>query len=660
MGILDTPGLSSAKVLDLLEESFSHLAGAGSDIWGITGQSNAQGAAIDFTAGVAPDTVPRLVFQYGATAAVPRTGAGAITVASDPLINRWTQTGAATMGPGIPFAREYATTMELGRRLLLVPAAYSGTGFSSTNHGTENSTHWRVGDSTGVNLYESAITQLLAAKAAAGPNARIAGIIWVQGETDEAMDPVTYRNHLDALITGFRTRLSEPNLLFLIGGMVPEGLTGNAGRTAIAAVHADTPNRLPRTAYVAGPSGHYIDSGLHYDAAGQRLQGYNLFHTALPAAIANSPEVPAQVSGLTAGTAGSSSVPLSWNAASRADSYTVEYKVSTDTEWITGPTVTTLSTSLSGLAGSSTYNIRVHGTNLGGNGANSSTVNATTIAAGSLLGDLSAPAYSAWGFRKLHSSYSGPAIRVRRLSDSVEQDIALSGNDLNTAALLSFTGGSGSAYVVTYYDLTGNGRHLTQPTASAQHRIVNGGVLDAQNGKPIAIGNANSYYSGAFSGLYAAGASSVCAVTRGVATANGRLFSETSSLTINQQYAPIMSNATTAALLSQRITDNSAGSVLGDIATTSAFSASAVQITAQDSGSSFSKRVNGVAAGTIDYTRSGILTLDTTGLGALVRVGTMGAPIAVAFAELIAWPSNIGASDRTAVEASQKAYFATP
>jgi hypothetical protein len=659
MGILDTPGLSNAKVLDLLDEQFTRMPDAGYDIWLVTGQSNGQGAAIDFTSGVAPDTVPRLVFQYGATASVPRAGAGQITAASDPLIHRWTQSGPPTMGPGIPFAREYAASMALGRRLLLVPAAYSGTGFSSTNHGTENSTHWRPGDSTGINLYESAITQALAAKTAAGKNARFAGIIWVQGETDEAMDPVTYRNYLDSLIAGFRTRLGEPNLPFLIGGMVPEGLTGNAGRTAIAAVHADTPTRVARTAYVAGPSGHFIDSGLHYDAAGQRIQGYNLFHTALPAALANAPVAPAQVTGLTAGTPGSSSVPMSWSAAARADSYTIEYKASTDTVWITGPTVTTTSTSLTGIGGATTYNIRVYAHNLGGNGAPSATVNATTIAAGSLLGDLSAPAYSAYGFRKLHSSYSGPAIRVRRLSDSVEQDIALSGNDLNTAALLSFIG-TGSGYIVTYYDLTGNGRHLTQPTAAAQHRIVNGGVMDAQNGKPIGIGNGNSYYSGAFAGLYAAGAASVLAVTRGVATANGRLFAEGSSLTINQQYAPLMSNATTAANLSQRITDNSGGSVLADTATTAAFSASAVQMTAQDSGSSFRKRVNGVDAGTIAYTRTGIVTLDTTGLGALVRTGTAGAIIGVAFAELISFNSDIAPSDRTAVEASQKAYFATP
>lgn len=69
------------------------------------------------------------------------------------------------------------------------------------------------------------------------------------------------------------------------------------------------------------------------------------------------------------------------------------------------------------------------------------------------------------------------AIRVRRSSDSAEQDIGFSGNSLDTTSLASFVG-SDSAYITTFYDQTGSGYHLTQATASKQPRIVNAGAYD--------------------------------------------------------------------------------------------------------------------------------------------------------------------------------------
>lgn len=67
------------------------------------------------------------------------------------------------------------------------------------------------------------------------------------------------------------------------------------------------------------------------------------------------------------------------------------------------------------------------------------------------------------------------AIRVRRSSDNAEQDIGFIGDALDTSALASFVG-SGSGYVVTAYDQTGNGHNWTQATASKQPRIVNAGT----------------------------------------------------------------------------------------------------------------------------------------------------------------------------------------
>jgi hypothetical protein len=44
----------------------------------------------------------------------------------------------------------------------------------------------------------------------------------------------------------------------------------------------------------------------------------------------------------------------------------------------------------------------------------------------------------AYSLRKLRTAYSGNAIKVRRSSDNLEQDIGFVGNDLDTASLLTF------------------------------------------------------------------------------------------------------------------------------------------------------------------------------------------------------------------------------
>jgi hypothetical protein len=76
------------------------------------------------------------------------------------------------------------------------------------------------------------------------------------------------------------------------------------------------------------------------------------------------------------------------------------------------------------------------------------------------------------------------AVRVRRDSDSAELDIGFSGNNLDTASLLSFCG-AGNGFVTTWYDQSGNGRNATQTTAGSQPTIVASGALvtDPDNGR---------------------------------------------------------------------------------------------------------------------------------------------------------------------------------
>jgi hypothetical protein len=112
--------------------------------------------------------------------------------------------------------------------------------------------------------------------------------------------------------------------------------------------------------------------------------------------------------------------------------------------------------------------------------------NATKVKfATSYLLDTYTGAAAAYSLRKLRTTYTGPAIRVRRSSDNTEQNIGfdVSGN-LDTTSLSSFVG-SGNGFVTTWYDQGGNGSDATQTNASSQPQIVLSGVLHTLNGKPI-------------------------------------------------------------------------------------------------------------------------------------------------------------------------------
>jgi hypothetical protein len=88
-----------------------------------------------------------------------------------------------------------------------------------------------------------------------------------------------------------------------------------------------------------------------------------------------------------------------------------------------------------------------------------------------------------YSLRKLSSTYTGFAIRVRRSSDNTEQNIGFdSSGNLDTTSLLSFVG-AGNGFVTTWYDQSGSNRNAIQTTASAQPQIVFAGIVNSVNGK---------------------------------------------------------------------------------------------------------------------------------------------------------------------------------
>ena len=86
--------------------------------------------------------------------------------------------------------------------------------------------------------------------------------------------------------------------------------------------------------------------------------------------------------------------------------------------------------------------------------------------------------------RKLNSSYTGSAFRVKRSSDNTEQDIGFVDNLIDTSDLTSFVG-AGNGTMVTWYDQSGAGAHLTgsNATGSDLPYVVTSGSLVTLGGK---------------------------------------------------------------------------------------------------------------------------------------------------------------------------------
>jgi hypothetical protein len=110
---------------------------------------------------------------------------------------------------------------------------------------------------------------------------------------------------------------------------------------------------------------------------------------------------------------------------------------------------------------------------------------------------------AAYSLRKLSTSYSGYAIKVRcSTCTPTTQNIGFNSfGNLDVKALLAYVG-TGSGYIDTWYDQSGQNLNLTQSTTTKQPRIVNAGVVDMKNGIPaVYFGGGQSMSSAAATGI---------------------------------------------------------------------------------------------------------------------------------------------------------------
>jgi hypothetical protein len=230
----------------------------------VLGQSNAVGMGVGLDLDGPDRTHPR-VHQW----AMCGPSKGTAILAVDPLLH---EIPAGGVGFGMTFAKHLAD--ETGRAVLLIPGARGDTSFTPKNGWT-----WDPADTrTRRNLYRNAVAALDAALARY-PGSEIAAILWHQGETDvPLMSASVYQTKLDSVIDDLRGRYGA-DLPFLVGQMVAEEMELSGKNYApINAVHADTPNRRPRTAFIPGARTS-INGGTdrHYNAAGQREMGRDMW-----------------------------------------------------------------------------------------------------------------------------------------------------------------------------------------------------------------------------------------------------------------------------------------------------------------------------------------------------------------------------------------------
>jgi hypothetical protein len=165
----------------------------------------------------------------------------------------------AGVGPGLAFAETLAA-VQPKTRIALIPCAVGGS----------NITQWRKGRR---NYNETIRRAKLALEQGPKGKTRIAGALWLQGESDSTtVEKIqAYRERLAQLIDDLRADTGVPDLPFIactIGERKSPEL-----RAKLNAILLDVPKLRPQTACVDGRSfAGYVDS-VHFNTATQKEHG---------------------------------------------------------------------------------------------------------------------------------------------------------------------------------------------------------------------------------------------------------------------------------------------------------------------------------------------------------------------------------------------------
>jgi len=282
-----------------------------------------------------------------------------------------------------------------------------------------------------------------------------------------------------------------------------------------------------------------------------------------------------------------------------------------------------------------------------------------------ILDNLSAGAAYSTRLNRTAYGISSPLVRVRRSNDNALADIpsklyAARAHPywLDEDALLAHCGAN-SGFVETWYDQSGNSRHITQATQAAQPRIVNAGTIDTQNSVPtLVFDGIDDVLFNSSPWLYANGVMTACFVMRAAAPSSPRRLWGEASTTTSAFY--IASGGPTAGTNDDIMAAirNDAGAEVLDVGLATRvlladqFNNTLRALVWRDTGSSYDGFGNNTQGTTQSYTRSGVLTLDRFAIGGLQRA-TLSSPIAASISEAIFFPQALSTTNRVAVNTSQ-------
>jgi len=390
-----------------------------------------------------------------------------------------------------------------------------------------------------------------------------------------------------------------------------------------------------------------------------RVSAINAQGTSAPSSAATLvlATIPAAPTGLTTGTSTVSAQPLTWTASTGATSYQVEYKIATDSTWLTGPTSATAAATVTGLTSATSYNFRVKAINAGGTSAASATATNSTQTPILLSVDVGTSPLWAWGTRKMVTGYSGSLLRVRRSSDSTEQDIGqTAGGDLDTAALTTFVGAN-SGYVSKWYNqgTAGTAADMVQATTTKQPRLVNAGTVDVKNGKPSAYFDGTKVLSHGTPAILAAGVGSILHVAS-TRSANTMVFAEATGSQTTSRWVPEFSTSTLTKTFTMGNEANGASSVAGSIVYTN--DGSLHQGDTIDTGTAATVRTDTAVSATGSIVHTGTYTPTTVNMGAWLNTPTF-AHVGY-ITEIAVWTSVLTNTARDNGAANQKAFYTTP
>lgn len=201
------------------------------------------------------------------------------------------------LSPFNTFVADYvANRLTAGRKVLIVPVAYGGTGFTVPDS-NGNSMTWRPDAAADANnRFLFAVNKVNDALAAAGSGSSVKAILHNAGSTDGSNNTPkeTYRGYFNTFIDALRTQLGA-TVPFLMMQSRPDLMAAETRHRIIDEVQQETVVAKRYTAYAYSPTATdtRMPDAVHFNAKGVRIIGHSLFDVLDDAEANSSTVVPA-------------------------------------------------------------------------------------------------------------------------------------------------------------------------------------------------------------------------------------------------------------------------------------------------------------------------------------------------------------------------------